>query len=57
MISTWVEVGFVGFDGLKDNEEDGLNDIGEEILFDLHGEPYTVLFIELDTLFDPNGGP
>jgi len=29
MISTKVEVDLVGVDGLKDNEEDGLNDIDE----------------------------
>jgi len=40
MIYVGVKVGFVGVDGLKDNEEDGLNDIDEETLFDHNGEPY-----------------
>jgi len=30
----------VGVVGLKDNEEDDLNDIDEETLFDSSGEPY-----------------
>ena len=40
IISAKVEVGFVGVVGLKDNEEDDLNDIDEETLFDSSGEPY-----------------